>query len=231
MTGGQFLTRAAASSQQPDNAHPKPTRWGSTMVVGHVGADQPSAVAPPAPPGSAHRAGRLTHRGAAPQIGARDGPSEPWSSAAALLQVTDAGPIGNLSHAERFHGLAAPLSTVIQAGPEHCGWCTDPQAASRVSSSAPCCSSRRPDSGYLRPDVEATALPLEHLPTRQLSHLDIRSPSRVPDSCLLESPYLSAPVRRVESGQLAAKACTSVSCRRMRRWASSGVVTLNPHCS
>ena len=36
--------------------------------------------------------------------------------------------------------------------------------------------------------------PAEHLPTRQLSHLGFRAPGRVPDLCLLESPYLSAPV-------------------------------------
>jgi hypothetical protein len=41
----------------------------------------------------------------------------------------DAGPIGQLSQAERFHWLVAPRSTTIQVSPVHCGLCTDPQAA------------------------------------------------------------------------------------------------------
>lgn len=37
----------------------------------------------------------------------------------------DAGPIGQLSQAERWHWLVAPRSTVIQTGPAHCGLCDD----------------------------------------------------------------------------------------------------------
>ncbi len=37
-----------------------------------------------------------------------------------------AGPIANLDFRERFHWLAAPASTVIQASPAHTGFCTDP---------------------------------------------------------------------------------------------------------
>lgn len=41
----------------------------------------------------------------------------------------DAGPLGQLSQAERFHWLVAPRSTIIQVSPVHCGLCDDPQAA------------------------------------------------------------------------------------------------------
>jgi hypothetical protein len=41
----------------------------------------------------------------------------------------EAGPIGQLSQAERWHWLVAPRSTVIQTGPAHCGLCDDPAAA------------------------------------------------------------------------------------------------------
>jgi hypothetical protein len=41
----------------------------------------------------------------------------------------DAGPIGRLSQAERFHWLVAPRSTIVQISPVHCGLCTDPQEA------------------------------------------------------------------------------------------------------
>ena len=37
-----------------------------------------------------------------------------------------AGPIAKLPHAERFHWLVAPRSTILAAGPVHCGVCTDP---------------------------------------------------------------------------------------------------------
>ena len=40
--------------------------------------------------------------------------------------VSDAGPIGRLPHAERFHWLVAPRSTILAAGPVHCGLCSDP---------------------------------------------------------------------------------------------------------
>ena len=40
----------------------------------------------------------------------------------------EAGPIGQLSQAERWHWLVAPRSTVIQTGPAHCGLCDDPAA-------------------------------------------------------------------------------------------------------
>jgi hypothetical protein len=40
----------------------------------------------------------------------------------------DAGPIGQLSQAERFHWLVAPRSTIIQVSPPHSGLCTDPAA-------------------------------------------------------------------------------------------------------
>lgn len=39
-----------------------------------------------------------------------------------------AGPIGQLSQAERFHWLVAPRSTIIQTSPAHSGLCTEPQA-------------------------------------------------------------------------------------------------------
>jgi hypothetical protein len=38
-----------------------------------------------------------------------------------------AGPIGQLSLADRFHWLVAPRSTVIQPSPVHCGICTEPE--------------------------------------------------------------------------------------------------------
>ena len=40
-----------------------------------------------------------------------------------------AGPIGQLSQAERFHWLVSPRSTIIQVSPVHCGLCADPAAA------------------------------------------------------------------------------------------------------
>ena len=42
--------------------------------------------------------------------------------------------------------------------------------------------------------VKARPPPAEHLPTRQLSHPRACASARVPDLCLLESPYLSVPV-------------------------------------
>jgi hypothetical protein len=42
---------------------------------------------------------------------------------------SEAGPIGQLEQAERFHWLVAPRSTTIQVSPVHCGLCADPQAA------------------------------------------------------------------------------------------------------
>lgn len=41
----------------------------------------------------------------------------------------DAGPLGQLSQAERFHWLVSPRSTSIQVSPVHCGLCLHPQAA------------------------------------------------------------------------------------------------------
>lgn len=41
----------------------------------------------------------------------------------------EAGPIGQLPQAERFHWLVAPRSTIIQTSPVHCGMCEDPVAA------------------------------------------------------------------------------------------------------
>jgi hypothetical protein len=41
----------------------------------------------------------------------------------------DAGPLGKLGQAERFHWLVSPRSTTIQVSPVHCGLCVDPQAA------------------------------------------------------------------------------------------------------
>ncbi len=38
------------------------------------------------------------------------------------------GPIAQLDFRERFHWLAAPASTVLQASPAHTGLCTDPAA-------------------------------------------------------------------------------------------------------
>lgn len=40
-----------------------------------------------------------------------------------------AGPIGQLSQAERFHWLVAPRSAIIQTSPVHCGLCADPAVA------------------------------------------------------------------------------------------------------
>ena len=41
----------------------------------------------------------------------------------------DAGPIGELSQAERFRWLSAPRSTIIQMSPAHAGLCADPSEA------------------------------------------------------------------------------------------------------
>jgi len=41
----------------------------------------------------------------------------------------EAGPIGQLEQAERFHWLTHPRSTVIQVSPVHTGLCTDPATA------------------------------------------------------------------------------------------------------
>lgn len=41
----------------------------------------------------------------------------------------DAGPVGQLDQAGRFHWLVAPRSTIIQVSPVHCGLCADPQVA------------------------------------------------------------------------------------------------------
>lgn len=41
----------------------------------------------------------------------------------------EAGPIGELTQAERFHWLVAPRSTIIQVSPVHCGLYDDPAAA------------------------------------------------------------------------------------------------------
>lgn len=43
--------------------------------------------------------------------------------------VAGEGPIGALDHAEVFHWLVAPYSTVIQSSPVHSGLCADPSAA------------------------------------------------------------------------------------------------------
>jgi hypothetical protein len=40
-----------------------------------------------------------------------------------------AGPLGQLSQAERFHWLVSPRSTIIQTSPVHTGLCADPEAA------------------------------------------------------------------------------------------------------
>ena len=42
---------------------------------------------------------------------------------------TQAGPIGQLSQADRFHWLVAPRSAMIQASPVHVGLCADPRDA------------------------------------------------------------------------------------------------------
>ena len=39
-----------------------------------------------------------------------------------------AGPIGQLSLADRFHWLVSPRSSIIQTSPVHSGLCTDPEA-------------------------------------------------------------------------------------------------------
>lgn len=41
----------------------------------------------------------------------------------------DAGPIGQLAQAERFHWLVSPRSTIIQTSAVHSGLCADPAAA------------------------------------------------------------------------------------------------------
>ncbi|GAC1397537.1 MAG: DUF3037 domain-containing protein [Chloroflexota bacterium] len=41
----------------------------------------------------------------------------------------DAGPVGRLTQAERFHWLVAPRSTIIQPSAVHSGLCDDPAAA------------------------------------------------------------------------------------------------------
>lgn len=41
----------------------------------------------------------------------------------------DAGPIGQLDQAERFHWLVSPRSTIVQVSPVHCGLCVDPEEA------------------------------------------------------------------------------------------------------
>jgi hypothetical protein len=41
----------------------------------------------------------------------------------------DAGPLGRMSPAERFHWLTHPRSTTIQVSPVHSGLCDNPQAA------------------------------------------------------------------------------------------------------
>lgn len=38
------------------------------------------------------------------------------------------GPLGHLSHVERFRWLVSPRSTSIQVSPVHCGLCHDPAA-------------------------------------------------------------------------------------------------------
>jgi len=40
-----------------------------------------------------------------------------------------AGPIGQMSQAERFHWLVSPRSTTVQVSPVHGGLCADPQTA------------------------------------------------------------------------------------------------------
>ncbi|MBI1882035.1 MAG: DUF3037 domain-containing protein [Chloroflexi bacterium] len=40
----------------------------------------------------------------------------------------EAGPIGQLPLADRFHWLVSPRSSVIQTSPVHSGLCTDPEA-------------------------------------------------------------------------------------------------------
>jgi Protein of unknown function (DUF3037) len=41
----------------------------------------------------------------------------------------NAGPLGQMSPAERFHWLTHPRSTTIQVSPVHSGLCDDPQVA------------------------------------------------------------------------------------------------------
>ncbi len=41
----------------------------------------------------------------------------------------DAGPIGRLSHRQRFHWLVAPKSTIVQTSPVHTGQCPDIHSA------------------------------------------------------------------------------------------------------
>jgi hypothetical protein len=52
---------------------------------------------------------------------------------AAIIRICQggaaAGPIGELSQAERFHWLVAPRSTVVQTSPVHSGLCAEPERA------------------------------------------------------------------------------------------------------
>jgi hypothetical protein len=41
----------------------------------------------------------------------------------------DAGPIGRLTQAERFHWLTSPRSTILQTSPVHSGLCASPAEA------------------------------------------------------------------------------------------------------
>jgi hypothetical protein len=41
----------------------------------------------------------------------------------------DAGPIGQLTQAERFHWLTSPRSTILQTSPVHSGLCANPAEA------------------------------------------------------------------------------------------------------
>jgi len=43
-----------------------------------------------------------------------------------------AGPIALLPHAERFHWLIAPRSTILAAGSVHCGLSADPEAQANI---------------------------------------------------------------------------------------------------
>jgi hypothetical protein len=68
----------------------------------------------------------------------------------------DAGPIGQLPLAERFHWLTAPRSTVIQTSPVHSGLCDDPDAALTHLLNTMV---RLPPPGEVRPPAEADPAP------------------------------------------------------------------------
>jgi hypothetical protein len=63
-----------------------------------------------------------------PQAPADDIERHLASLAAVAAGEPEGGPVAGLPQGERFHWLAAPASTAIQASEVHTGFCEDPQA-------------------------------------------------------------------------------------------------------